>query len=67
MILAALSPARTPSKSVNVEKLLSLQKSSKHLSDADILSVAAEASAMKRQQAKFTSNVSSLSIYNGYT
>lgn len=52
---------------MNVEKLLSLQKSSKHLSDADILSVAAEASAMKRQQAKFTSNVSSLYSYTGYT
>jgi hypothetical protein len=42
-----LSPAaRTPSK--NVERLLSLQKSAKHLTGADILSFAAEASAMKR-------------------
>ena len=52
-----LSPTPTPSKSVNVEKLLSLQKSTRHLSDADILSVAAEASAMKRQQARNAYNV----------
>eukprot|EP01032_Pedospumella_encystans_P019494 gene19494-22162_t len=52
-----LSPTPTPSKSANVEKLLSLQKSTRHLSDADILSVAAEASAMKRQQARNAYNL----------
>lgn len=49
MFLNAISPSRTPAKSLNVERLMSLQKSTKHLSDVDILSVAAEASAMKRQ------------------
>lgn len=56
-MLNLISPARTPSKSSNVERLMSLQKSSRHISDADILSFAAEASAMKRM-AKSTTDVS---------
>ena len=55
------SPVRqTPSKSANIERLMSLQKSAKKLSDADILSFAAEASAMKRAANSTVSDVSCL-------
>lgn len=57
-VLYPVSPARTPSKNPNVERLLSLQKSSKHISDADILSFAAEASAMKRMEKASITDVS---------